>query len=109
MDVAAAIDAEAVAVTRRTRGTATYDSGGNAVPGAASDTSIQAALQPMSGKRLLDLPEGLRAEASLLGWSRASVAVSDEIIYGGATYRVLHVWPRPADGFTKFALGVKTA
>ena len=104
-DVAEAIDAEAVPVTFQAPATATYDTKGNAVPGAApAPVSGMAAVQPASGRLLQDLPEGLRAEVSMVGWSRTMVAVKWEVGYGGETYRVVHTWPRPADGFTKFAM-----
>jgi hypothetical protein len=65
---------------------------------------MMAAIQPVSGRLLQDLPEGLRSEVSYAGWSRTMVAEGYEIIYGGSTYRVAHVWPRPMDGFNKFVL-----
>ena len=104
-DVAEAIDAEAVPVVFRPPAGATYDRKGNAVPGAApAAITAAAAVQPASGRMLQDLPEGLRAEVSMVGWSRTMVAVKWEVVYGGETYRVVHTWPRPADGFTKFAM-----
>lgn len=104
-DAAEAIDAEAVPVTFQAPATATYDTKGNAVRAAAPDpVSGMAAVQPASGRLLQDLPEGLRKEVSMVGWSRTMVAVKWEVVYGGETYRVVHTWPRPADGFTKFAM-----
>lgn len=105
MDVAEAIDGEAVPVTFQLPAGSTYDPRGNAVRAAAPDpVPGAAAIQPASGRMLMDLPEGLRAEVSMVGWSRTMVAVNWEIIYDGENYRVVHTWPRPADGFTKFAL-----
>lgn len=104
-DVAEAIDAEAVPVTFQAPAGATYDTKGNAVRAAApAPVSGMAAVQPASGRMLQDLPEGLRAEVSMVGWSRTMVAVKWEVVYGGETFRVVHTWPRPADGFTKFAM-----
>lgn len=104
-DVAEAIDAEAVPVTFQAPAGATYDTKGNAVRDDAPDpVSGMAAVQPASGRMLQDLPEGLRAEVSMVGWSRTMVAVKWEVVYGGETFRVVHTWPRPADGFTKFAM-----
>lgn len=104
IDVAWAIDAEAVPVTLRTFAGGTYDAAGNGIPGAPSDAPAMAAVQPVSGRMLQDLPEGIRTEVSHVGWTRSSVDVGNEIVYGGETYRVAHVWPRPMDGFNKFAL-----
>lgn len=103
MDVAIAIDAEAVPVTFRDRMAVAYDSRGRAIPVAPADTSGMAAIQPVSGHVLRDLPEGLRTDVSHVGWTRYAVAPGLEIIYGALTYRVVHIWPRPGDGFTKFA------
>lgn len=106
VDVAEAIDDEAVPVVFRPLAPgASYTPKGNAVPAAAPDPiSGAAAIQPASGRMLQDLPEGLRAEVSMVGWSRTMVALKWEVVYGAETYRVVHVWPRPADGFSKFAM-----
>jgi hypothetical protein len=105
MDVAEAIDDEAVPVTFKPPAGATYTKGGDAVLGAApAPVPGMAAVQPSSGRMLQDLPEGLRSEVSMVGWSRTMVAVKWEVVYGGETFRVVHVWPRPADGFCKFAM-----
>lgn len=106
VDVAEAIDDEAVPVVFHplTPGK-TYDARGNAVPTAApAPVPGAAAIQPASGRMLQDLPEGLRAEVSMVGWSRTMVALKWEVVYGAEIYRVVHVWPRPADGFSKFAM-----
>lgn len=100
-----AIDDEAVAVTHKARAAGSYDENGNAVPGALTDASIVAAIQPASGRMLQDLPEGLREEVTYVGWTRSAVAADDQMVYGGDTFRIRHVWPRPSDGFNKFALG----
>lgn len=105
IDVAEAIDDEAVAVTFQPPAGATYTKGGDAVPGARPNAVLgMAAIQPASGRMLQDLPEGLRAEVSMVGWSRTMVALKWEVVYGEDTFRVVHVWPRPADGFCKFAM-----
>ena len=105
--VALAIDGEAVAVTHRTRAPGTYDPGGRWVPGAVTDTTIQATIQPVSGRQVEDLPEGVRTEARSLLWTRTIVKDDDVIIDGTASYRVLYVWDRHRDGgFTKAALGL---
>lgn len=104
-DVAEAIDDEAVPVVFQAPPGATYDARGNAVRAAApAPLPGMAAIQPASGRMLQDLPEGLRPEVSMVGWSRTMVALKWEVVYGGETYRVVHTWPRPADGFTKFAM-----
>lgn len=104
IDVAEAIDDEAVPVIFQLPGAATYDPRGNAVKEDSGEQTGWAAIQPASGRMLQDLPEGLRSEVSMVGWSRTMVAVKWEIIYGAEKYRVVHVWPRPSDGFSKFAM-----
>lgn len=108
MDVAEAIDAEAVTVTYADVATA----GGSYVHGkwvasAAAPGNIQAAIQPASGRQLMDLPEGVRSDASFVGWSRTAVKVNGTIGYDGKSWRIVFVWPRPQDGFTRFAMGEK--
>lgn len=105
-DVALAIDAESVTVVHKTRGADSYDNNGNAVLGSDNDdVNIRAAVQPVSGKVLQDLPEGVRSQVNYVMWTRASVNEDDTIGYNGQDYRVLHIWPRPMDGFRKAAIG----
>lgn len=106
VDVAEAIDDEAVSVVFKPLVLGSdYDPRGNpVVPEAPGPLPGWAAVQPVNGRMLLDLPEGLRSDVSMVGWSRTMVAEKWEIIYGAETYRIVHVWPRPADGFSKFAM-----
>nr|QIG67145.1 hypothetical protein EVB34_040 [Rhizobium phage RHph_TM26] len=108
IDVAEAIDEEAVQVAWRTFAADTY-SHGNLVPGAATPSTLWAMIQPASGRTMSDVPEGLRVEVALVGWSRTSVAVDNEIDYGGETYRVGWVKPWPMGNYTKFAMMKKVA
>lgn len=103
------IDRRAVSVslTRRAAGAystadATY---GEWVPGAPTTTTIMAAIQPYTGRKLEDLPEGARSEAKWLAWSRAELRLDDVIAHGGFTYRVMYIWPRADGGFWRAALG----
>lgn len=105
IDVAIAIDAESVEVTWRNRSGGSYDSRGNATGASWTDTQIRAAIQPVSGRELQDLPEGVRSKVTLVAWTRSEVAENDQIIYLGDAYRVYAARPRPMDGFTRIALG----
>lgn len=102
MDVAIAIDGEAINVTRRvvtngyTNGYATES---------VADTTISATVQPASGRQLMDVPEGVRAEASYLIWTRVAIALGDRFVFEGLEFKCVYVWPRPSDGFTRGALG----
>lgn len=104
IDVAEAIDDEAELVTWTRYAAGTTDGKGNYIKGAATTLDIAAAIQPSSGRQMKDLPEGLIKEVAYVGWSRSTVAVNHEIGYGGENFRVVWAWPRPKDGFTKFAL-----
>ncbi|QJD54316.1 hypothetical protein [Aminobacter phage Erebus] len=86
-------------------------SGGNYVEGdwianAANVVNTTATIQPASGRQLMDVPEGVRAEARFLLWTRSELALDDVVIYGGARYRVVYTWPRPEGGFNRAALGL---
>lgn len=112
MDVALAIDAEAVTVTLHGVALAdgAYDNDpvtgtGKWVPGVAVDTPIVATVQPATGRNLFDAPEGVRTEARFAAWSRVTIRENDEITYDGERYRVVWRAPRPQDGFNKVALG----
>lgn len=105
IDVAIAIDGEAVNVTLTTKAAGYYDADGNWVPGAPTSSTIRAAIQPTRGKQLMDMPEGIRTEAGWMLWTRSAIAVDDEITSGGIGYRVLFTWPRLEGGFYRAALG----
>jgi len=106
IDVALAIDGEAVNVSLTRNAAGHYDDDGNWVPGSATTSTIRAAIQPASGRQLEDLPDGIRNEARWLVWSRTEIRLDDEITHGASSYRVMHVWPRADGGFHRAALGL---
>ncbi len=108
MDVAIAIDAEAVTVAYRAVGAgAGYDaSTGKANAAVVAPVNIKAAIQPASGAVLMQVPEGLRSEVQYTAWSRTVVALNGQIDYGGRAFKIIYLWPRPMDGFNRFALGM---
>jgi len=103
-----AIDRRAVSMTQRRSATDSYVDG-ERVPGAVTAATIKAVIQPMPGRELRDLPEGIREEAGWLLWSRTAIANDDVIVHGGRSYRALKVWPRDECGFTRAALGMLPA
>lgn len=105
IDVAIAIDGEAVNVSLTTRAAGSYNADGNFVPGAPTTTTIRAAIQPVKGNQLMDMPEGIRTEAGWIAWSRSVLKLDDEISSAGIIYRVLFVWPRMEGVFYRAALG----
>ncbi len=108
IDVAIAIDAEAVSMTRTRVVGGYYNDDGEYVPGGPASETIRAAIQPIKGNQLMDVPEGIRTEARWLCWSRASLVVDDVITHKGITYRVLFDWPRDEGSFYRAALGRTT-
>lgn len=109
MDVALAIDAESINVTRTVAATGSYaTSGPNAgkfVPGGDTSSTIRAAVQPASGRSLMDMEESLRVEAKYFIWSRVQLAIGDRITVEGSTFKIIFLWPRLQDGFCKAAMG----
>ena len=106
----AAIDRRAWPVTRKRAGSGgAYNNNGEWVPAADVTTSIKAVVQPLTGNKLMDVPEGVRVEEMWVIWSRSEVAMEDRIVTNGETYRVMHAWPRTSDGdFYRAALGKVT-
>lgn len=104
IDVAEAIDAESVDMTL-TRRPGSYVNG-FWVEGAPVVTPIRAAIQPVSGRQLQDMPEGVRSIVSHVIWTRSIVTLNDRItLQNGEVNRVIHVWPRPEGGFHRAAIG----
>lgn len=106
IDVALAIDGEAVNVSLKRNAAGHYDQNGKWIPGVPSTSTIRAAIQPASGRQLEDLPDGIRNEARWLVWSRAEIRLDDVITHGTSSYRVMFVWPRADGGFHRAALGL---
>lgn len=107
IDVAIAIDGEAVNVSLTREGAGGYwNDDGDRVPGGPSTSTIRAAIQPASGRQLEDLPDGIRNEARWLVWSRAEIRLDDVITHAGSGYRVMHIWPRLDGGFWRAAAGL---
>lgn len=106
IDVAIAIDGEAVSVSLKRKAAGTYNADGEFVPGAETTSTIRAAIQPASGRQLMDLPEGIREEARWLAWSRSEIRLDDEITHAGSRYRVMFVWPRAEGAFWRAAMGL---
>lgn len=111
IDVAIAIDAEAVSVSLTKRAAGGFNADGDFVPGTATAASIKAAIFPYAdgnqkaGNLIEDESEGIRTEAEWTMWTRSAVAVDDQVTYGGVDYRVIKVRPRIEGGFYRAILG----
>lgn len=99
--LAGALMAFAEPVTIAAPPSTSYDDGGNSVIVRSDPVGAKAVIQPVSGRALLDLPEGIRDSASIIGWTSSEVALGSEIVYGGETFRVIFTWPRST--FVKFS------
>lgn len=106
IDVAIAIDGEAVNVSLTRNAPGAWGSDGKFTDGAATTSTIRAAVQPASGRQLMDMPEGIREEARWIVWSRAELRLDDRIAHGGQLFRVMHVWPRTEGSFWRAAMGL---
>lgn len=105
-DVALAIDGEAVNVTHTASGIGFWGDDGRWNGAAQPPVMIRAAIQPASGRQLMDMPEGIREEARWIAWSRSQIGLDDRIAHGGQSFRVLIVWPRMEGVFWRAALGL---
>ncbi|GFO81226.1 MAG: hypothetical protein A49_08530 [Methyloceanibacter sp.] len=107
LDLGIAVDMLSRPMTLKVRADGAYDqSTGDFVPGAETETVIQASVQPVKGEELKDLPEGIRTEARWLIWSRHELQDDNVVESDGASYRVLTTWPRNLGGFYRGALGL---
>jgi len=83
-------------VTLRRTAAGSRGADGRFVPGAATDTTLQASVQPMSGRDIERLPEGLRSRASLKLFAETELRLAeasgvypcDRIVYDGEVYEV---------------------
>lgn len=97
---------ETLTVQVVTRSADSYDADGNGVKGADADpVDIQADVQPATGKALQDLPEGVRDEVNHFLWTPYDLQDDHTILFEGDRHRVVKIWRRRSDGFTKAAIG----
>jgi hypothetical protein len=93
------LGAEAVTLRRFAAGSRGTD--GRFAPGATTDTTIYASMQPVSGRDLQRLPEGERSRDALKAYTETALQtaeaggllLSDRIVYGGRVYEVFQVQP----------------
>ena len=89
-----------------TRATDTYDENGDAVLGVENDpVDIEADVQPIPARTLLDLPEGVREKAEHLVWSKFEIQNDHVILYRGVRHRVHMIQSRRPYGFTRAVIG----
>lgn len=105
VDLWEVIEPEAVTVQIERKTGGGYNDDGEWTGEVITPTDIQAVVQPATGAKLNDLPEGERASAEYFLWSNEALVLDDVIIYGGSRYRITSVWPRPEGGFYRAVLG----
>ena len=105
-DAAIAIDMMAIPIVLKRLLPGAYSVTGDWVEGGPSQINIMAVIQPASGRQLMDVEEGLRAEARWICWTRAELRLDDQIVHKTKTYRVMVVWPRDEGVFHRAALGL---
>lgn len=101
------IDRRAIPLTITPKNIGDYNASGDWVvttPG--TPTTLMGVIQPVSGRQSMDMPEGIRAEAKWLVWSRSSIQNEDVISYQGSDYKVIFTWPRAEGSFYRAALGL---
>ena len=106
LEVTPSIDRFSVTVTHNISTAGSYDENGNWVEGTQISRPISATLQPISGRHLHDMPEGIRAEACWMIWTRHGLELDQQIEHDGKIYRVLHLCKREIGGYTRAALGL---
>lgn len=107
LDDTVLFDAVEVQVLRK-QAAGTYVNGEWVPPTTAPET-ILATIQPVTGKDLKDLEEGLRRTARFSLWTLSPLATDEIVIYGGSNYRVMTSIPRPDGGYTKAVIGLLKA
>ena len=104
--LATAVLAEAVPITIAGPAVSTYDADGVVTRTLPTAIAALATIQPANGRNLIDLPEGVIKDATLVGWTTSPIDIDHTVVYASVAYRVVRAMARPADGFTKFALHV---
>lgn len=94
-----------------------YDDNGRLVEGASSTLQVVASVQPISGRELLRLDEGLRTKEPLAIWSTTALRTADaqagtradRLTVGGLTYEVQLVedWSASGGGWKSVAAKVE--
>lgn len=94
MDAAAALDRRASPLTITRQGAGSYVSG-IWTPGADGTITIQAVIQPLSGKERQLMPEGIRDSGKWRVWSRNEIMNGDRLTINGTVCVIIavEVWP----------------
>lgn len=97
MSLAAAIDSFKTGTYTVTRYATGSYTAGRWAPGAPSTLNIDACIQPLTGRDLKILPEGRRADETLVLYTKTLLRVpsqgggADQVSISGVMYEVIHV------------------
>jgi len=109
IDVAVAIDKEAIPLVLRRKADPTYTAQGDVVPGGMVETGFSGTLLALVlekyGDAIKDRLEGIALDGLRMLYSRTPVEIDDIVLHLGQAYRVLALWPRYEGGFYRAAIG----
>ncbi|MDD5034852.1 MAG: hypothetical protein PHE55_08855 [Methylococcaceae bacterium] len=99
-DVSRALDGLEESITRKRKATGSYASLGRYTEGAETSATIVAHVQPISGRDLIQVEEGRRANAIITIYSKTELKTGDDtgvqpdtVTFGGEDYEVFKVEP----------------
>ena len=77
-----------------------YDDDGKPVVVEPKADKIRGKIQPMNGRDLRDMPEGMRVEAKMVLGTRANVRVNDQVYNSkdGLNYKAIYIIPATVGG-----------
>lgn len=93
-------------LTLKTHGASSYDINGNAIADVVSQSPIRGSIQPAKGRDLMDMPEGVRNEASHVLSTTTQVQNDQFIVDGVNEYRIVYVMPSALGHYTRAGLGL---
>lgn len=98
IDLGAAIDFGdwEVPIIYASTGPQQYDADGLPIDGSTKKTKIRGKIQPVNGRDLRDMPEGMREEASMVLGTRSKIVINDVVIDNRDGRRYKAIWIIPA-------------
>lgn len=106
LDVSDALNLEARYVYRVTESDGDYNASGDWVPGDENLEEITANVQPVSGRKLRSMPEGVRTEAVSIVYTDSDLQIGDIIEVDQVRHRVIAAQLWSAGDYTEAVLGL---
>lgn len=114
MNLSASVRSFALPVTLIRREAPVADGYGHMTPGASAELPREMVAVPATARDLQVLPEGLRAEQTMLFFDTQDLRTvtaggppADRVLFGGSIYELQHVWDWSAQAGYWQALGLK--